>query len=143
MASETNQPMKLSEAMRLGAMLNPQGFIGDSDGTPAGHSASINGERTCALVAAQRAIGHDGLSWTAGWPWLTKGPSTCPACGSETEHGPFITIIHLNDFHRWTREQIADWVQSIEDGQPPKADKADTESVRSGVPAHHAQHRTA
>jgi hypothetical protein len=26
--------------------------------------------------------------------------------------------VHLNDDHRWTREQIADWVQTIE---PPQA----------------------
>jgi hypothetical protein len=24
-------------------------------------------------------------------------------------------IVHLNDIHFWSRERIADWVQSIED----------------------------
>jgi hypothetical protein len=43
----------------------------------------------------------------------------CPACGDLTAFGPFITILHLNDHHKWTREQIADWVQTIEDAQTP------------------------
>jgi hypothetical protein len=109
--------MKLSEAMRLGAMLNQQGFISDSDGSSEGHRAAINGERTCALVAAQRAVGHDGLSWSRGWTWINDYTrQACPQCGL-VQLNAMIAILHLNDFHRWTREQIADWVETIERAQ--------------------------
>ena len=110
--------MKLSEAIRLGSMLNPQGFINQCDGTPEGRRAAIDGETTRALVAAHRAIGDTSGSWTIGWPWIAAhGISVCPQCGQQSEYGVFITIIHLNDFHRWTREQIADWVETIERAQ--------------------------
>jgi hypothetical protein len=31
-----------------------------------------------------------------------------------------ILIFHLNDHHHWTREQIADWVETIERAQEEK-----------------------
>jgi hypothetical protein len=59
----------------------------------------------------------------------------CPAAGQKNVHptphaplmlcgtghsapyaGPILTVvIHLNDYHRWTREQVADWLDSLED----------------------------
>lgn len=36
----------------------------------------------------------------------------CPAC--ELHHGNGV-FPHLNDEHRWSREQIADWLEGIED----------------------------
>lgn len=116
--------MKLSEAIRLGAMLKPQGFGG----------YFVYG-KTCAMGAALDAIGqlrttyghsadapevdfrHYRLALNAAFPLLAMEPVACPRCGFATR-GLVEAIQHLNDApHRWTREQIADWVETIEQQQ--------------------------
>lgn len=94
--------MKLSEAIRLGSLLHPQtiGNLIASDG------------RTCALGAAIQAYG--GLrdaDWYTLWPVLLH-VAKCPHC-SLTDRTEFI-VIHLNDVVGWTREAIAEWVETQE-----------------------------
>ena len=96
--------MKLSDAIRLGAMLKPQGFEG---------TGSRRCPATCAYGAALDAISSDRFPRTE-WPWLgrlTNEKVQCPACNEK--HGLYI-IPHLNNDHRWTREQIAEFVRTIE-----------------------------
>jgi hypothetical protein len=97
--------VRLSEAIRLGAMLKPQGFW--SLLTADGH--------TCALGAALDAIGASPSHFDEflRWPVLTSSV-THPVTGTwwVSAYG---CIADLNDTHRWTREQIAGWVASIED----------------------------
>lgn len=102
--------MRLSEAIRLGAMLHPQEF---------GAYKSDTG--TCALGAAiEAAIGRVRISPSPyfllleRWPWINgELLVVCPAmCQIDMLVGSM--IIHLNDDHRWPREQIADWVATIE-----------------------------
>jgi hypothetical protein len=100
--------LKLSEAIRLGSMLKPQGFEGMSGGT------------SCAIQAAVEAAGGDSdfmySEAEERFP-IIKALPACPVCcgawhqftGSE-----MWALYHLNDHHRWTREQIADWVESVE-----------------------------
>ena len=116
--------MKLSEAIRLGAMLKPQAFDDFTDGIG-----------TCAWGAANEAIGlkADGdPAIPRQWWSLCNPPSeACPECGIEFHNccdakdfdacdcedqcAPVSdVIVHLNDDHQWTREQIADWVSTIE-----------------------------
>jgi hypothetical protein len=121
--------LKLSEAMRLGAMLSPQGFSEAGDGR-------------CALQSAGDAEGITSIT-SDGWPatpymqltarWPILGTQRgCPLCSwGRAFDDDCVTrkvIWHLNDTHRWTREQIADWVQTIEDAQVvserPRADQA-------------------
>lgn len=99
---ETTKPLKLSEAIRLGAMMTEQTFgeFGDD-------------ERTCAIGAAQKALG---LPVSAGGPLLhlLGDRSAEPPC----EHGSLpwsvgALIIHLNDDDRWPREKIADWLEGL------------------------------
>lgn len=108
--------MKLSEAIRLGAMLRPQGF---------GHV--LKDGRSCALGAAYEAIGLD-----ASKPFMTveiacyKAAARafpffaqimiakCPVCGKKCEEGNLYMPAHLNDVHRLSREEIADHVETIE-----------------------------
>ncbi len=113
--------MKLSEAIRLGAMLRPQAFGVGADG---------NGD--CALMSAIRAAGCPGRICSAGdvsardeepgvvevsfdFPseWSMGYPSPCPECARSLVR--FKLIAHLNDEHHWTREQIADLVKILED----------------------------
>ena len=106
--------MKLSEAIRLGAMLYPQGRV-----------LLFNAGRACALGSALAALGMS--DFTDGctvirkhYPFL-KTERVCPACGGKDSMF-FIVGEHLNDTHNWTREHIADWVQGVEDASAPTPD---------------------
>lgn len=99
--------MRLSEAIRLGAMLKPQIH---------GEYSTLEG--SCALGAACDAAG----SLNGFREILMKVSCVCPGdvCWAEPEKGVLSSIIiHLNDAHLWTREQIADWVESMETWSAP------------------------
>lgn len=105
--------MKLSEAIRLGSMLHPQVFNAmweydvSDDFDPGFMFRKVIG--TCALGAAVMAGYMTALFTTQrlGLP--------CPYCHYENERWSLDTMItHLNDNHRWTREKIADWVETVE-----------------------------
>lgn len=112
--------MKLSEAISMGAMLGPQSF-----------SAWQLGDATCAIGAAMAAVGiEDGLSRDVMrvWPWIfdeERASRVCPVaeCAKSNRMAESVghVIMHLNDNHRLTREQIADWVASVE----PQEEQAD------------------
>lgn len=99
--------MKLSEAIRLGAMTGPQCF-------EAFHT--WNGA-TCAMGAAYRAVGISyefaAIVQPPEWEAFLDRSECCPACefGATDMQG---IIFHLNDEHKWTREAIADFVEQIE-----------------------------
>ena len=111
--------MKLSEAIRLGSTLSPQGMGMYEDGEG----------RRCALGSALAAIGESALSdgidnisidnlISIHWPHvddlLYDGISMCPDdCGATcSELG--CLIVHLNDEHGWSREQIADYIAQFD-----------------------------
>ena len=117
--------MKLSEAIRLGAMMHPQHFgdmheFGD-DGR--GNRIIIG---SCALGAALDA-GWAEDATMGGDPVIKSlmGWYPCPQCHlsyyqshniNAAAFPPFLlcVIVHLNDSHHWTRERIADWVELLE-----------------------------
>jgi hypothetical protein len=126
--------MRLSEAIRLGAMLKPQAF-----------GRYFDQGRSCAMGAALEARGFCAASndfptqvseeW---WPWTRNGDARCPmlcaAWKRDWHERPdcFRAVIaHLNDSHKWTREQIADWVATVEPAETPDA-QATTDDVRGG-----------
>ncbi len=96
--------MRLSEAIRLGATMKPQGF--GQAFTPDGGS--------CALGAALDAIGvPQGYPFNI-WPEMIKEIlfwQDCPECGRAGAEIRLSMPAHLNDTHRWTRERIADFVE--------------------------------
>ena len=129
--------MKLSEAIRLGAMIRPQNF-----GMLIGPIEGIKDVASCALGAAGEACGvlhYDaeiqGLTDAAPyaelevrWPLLSKRSAglMCPACGMV--HSGILTAFNvsdmiqtLNDSHSWSRERIADWVEQLELAEEGKA----------------------
>ena len=117
--------MTLSEAIRLGAMLRPQAF-----------GVKFDGVGTCALGAALDASGALGMSETVEakryreWnlnAWFQE--ATCPECGRIRSLFMEGTIPHLNDKHRWTRERIADWVETIEQQQDQPTAQPDAVKV--------------
>ncbi len=130
--------MTLSEAIRLGATLKPQTH---------GHFHTPAGRRTCALGAAIEALGlkatpsPNGTAsnrvtgelqecsmsyrWPEEWWAIVNILVPCPVC-SDVRY-LLLMIPHLNDEHRWTREQIAEFVQNVEKAQPqPQASETIT-----------------
>lgn len=94
--------MRFSQAVREGAKLKPQGF---------GDYQSHDGKHSCANTAALDAVGKYGLvDVTEAFPQLSSFDAQCPECG-ESDDFFVIAAMHLNDRHRWTREQIADWAE--------------------------------
>lgn len=106
--------MKLSDAIRLGAMLGPQ-----IRGQYADHAG------TCALGAAAVAVGagvgarsiSDCISET--WPWVHTTFAISPDCAICHPTRVDSIILHLNDDAKWTREEIADWVATVEPQDAP------------------------
>lgn len=122
--------MKLSDAIRLGAMLRPvQAFYRLYDPGTGG---------SCALGAAAEAIGSgvfpDGYTVDAHArvprEWYVLRPTTmCPHCERSPAGAIQIdhVIVHLNNEHRWTREAIADWVEGLEQAAGVRADAGITD----------------
>lgn len=113
--------MRLSEAIRKGCETTVP--FHDNSGTL---RPSLDDPRitfACALGAAAHALTGERNSWlfeveltlSGPYPYLTTMLLSCPACeANDREAVLAANIIHLNDDHEWTREQIADWVQAIE-----------------------------
>ena len=100
--------MRLSDAIRRGALLHPQAFYcsheWDRDGVVIA---------SCALGAAEDA-GFDTLSSAAVYADVLGRP-VCPICHLRIDF-PYRLVTHLNDRHRWRRERIADYIASFESG---------------------------
>lgn len=122
--------MKLSEAIRLGALTGPQCF-----------ELICLDDATCAIGSAFKAIGKlNVLSFTyqqfrVEFPIvLIVDQQPCPACGDELHLSFGHSLIpHLNDTHRWTRERIADWVEGIERAQEAKIETGSVPSLEPAV----------
>lgn len=99
--------MKLSEAIRLGAMLKPQITNGSTRTT----------DGSCALGAALDAIGVVAGHARA----VCHFPITLSLAVHPVTSKPAMMVLsvvrELNDHHRWTRERIADWVETVEAAQ--------------------------
>lgn len=108
--------MKLSDAIRMNGMMAEQGF---------GYRSLNSSTAPCALGGALQSIGRQRLDSLDGnceevrnaWPWADiPGRAHCPVIECGAGHTEISNIVwHLNDSHRWTRTQIADWVALQED----------------------------
>ncbi len=123
--------MRLSEAIRLGSMLKPQGY---------GQLYAMG--KTCAFGAALDAVGHlsdrafFGSEWSDLFPEMgNAGRWLCPACHSRDVvlHGISCAVVHLNDVHHWTREGIADWLDQILPESEESGAKVSQEIIRETV----------
>lgn len=107
--------MKLSEAIKEGAKIRPQSFGQFFGGTDNPHEIT-----SCAIGAAYEAAcgmasirdANDGLVELGKAVHVDfKSYVTEPLFGRNL--GLYRTIIMLNDDSKWTREQIADWLETI------------------------------
>lgn len=108
--------MRLSEAIRLGALISSQAV-----------GAFVREKEACALGAAMVATGSTAtftLTVWDRWRWAWAMTALCPVCKTSST-SVLMLIIHLNDDHRWPREEIGRWVATVE----PK----DTVSARAAA----------
>lgn len=102
---QEDQPLRLSEAIRIGAMLRPQGFYGMFEPDHFGHIGS------CALGAAWEAatgnLDYNDCVLDIGdiFPIVNHRFGT---------RSLWWHLTSLNDDDKWTRTQIADYVAVIE-----------------------------
>lgn len=105
--------MRLSEAIRAGAKMKPQGI--------GGYTVVSTHDKVCALGAAGCGAGIDTISPAAAYGILKdRFPilrETIRRESSPSRYGWDVceTIFTLNDMYRWSRERIADWVEQVED----------------------------
>lgn len=96
--------LKLSEAMRIGARLRPQGFV-----------EYFTGGGSCAIGAAYEAVtgrtdynSDDAPEVSEVFPQLAQ-----PFPGSDYKDDTLEDAIwEKNDIDYWSREKIADWLES-------------------------------
>lgn len=109
--------MRLSDAIRLGAMLRPQAFRG----LFADHGSCALGAALDAIGAGIDLGGRYPLDRFEGAPAIREVEIPC-RCPWYMGGLPLDTaIVHLNDSHHWTRERIADWVATLEGPTPDVA----------------------
>ena len=105
--------LTLDEAITRGSELRPQAFGGVYD---AGGSDPFGAALDAVMGEDVPDDGaeHAYLRVLAMWfPELVDGrPRTCPACGLESHDRDALIVVgvHLNDDHRWTREEFAAWL---------------------------------
>lgn len=110
----------LSTAIREGSKLRPQvtesfyfGRVGEQLGSCALGAAYEAVERRREQEINEGSLEHfvsgDLLDYV--FPIIFRS-AKCPVCGERGDTGKL--IVHLNDDHKRTREQIAEWVESVE-----------------------------
>ena len=94
------------EAIRIGAMLKPQGFGDSFDKTIF----------SCANSAAREAVGDTSNHIWIVFPFSATRGILCPVCVGTALNEMLCGVVamHLNDLHKWTRNQIADWLEPLE-----------------------------
>lgn len=129
--------MRLSEAIRMNGMMKPQGF---------GAYSFYSVDQPCALGGALQSIGEkQDYGLLRVWA-VTTFITPCPACSNpegrtlvreelrRISPSSVLDIVwHLNDGHRYTRSQIADWVATVEPSEPdqePISEKARAELAK-------------
>jgi hypothetical protein len=129
--------LKLSDAIRKGAMQRPQGHgsyfrliehdVVTEDGTLNGRPVRLT---SCVLGAAfegltgspSRDYMPEGILAFLGRqfealkdPYISLEGLGCPEGCTEVKPSFAGLLVHLNDHHHWTREAIADWVETHEE----------------------------
>lgn len=103
--------MLLSEAIREGAKLLPQGFgskcVRDNKNTSCAMEAAIH------VVAGSPEYNSINLLRDGEYGILRRVVA-CPADGCNLHSDLETAITHLNDIHKWTRERVAGFVATVE-----------------------------
>lgn len=69
------------------------------------------GESACVIGAGLAGSGHGDVYWKSVWTAEEFDElNTCPT-GDGYQASSLWLLVHLNDHHGWTREQIAEWLR--------------------------------
>lgn len=135
--------MRLSEAIRLGAMALPEAhgpiIEWGAGNKPCG--ACLLGSVLFALRGdtltfkeyhSSNGFGVEGVEAliASRWPWVTTPVHKHPQCDFTDETELPMRMMLLYEFNGWTRERIADWVETLEAAQ------ADPAVVTQGADRH-------
>jgi hypothetical protein len=113
---EKERVMRFSDAIRLGAMLRKQAYRS---------FLNEHGDGTCAIGAALEAV--KGKRWLRSVIKSDKSsreivaetfPEALPIVANPVNPSGapsqlYVIVAYLNDTEKWTREQIADWVDTV------------------------------
>jgi len=127
--------MKLSEAIRLGAMIRPKAdgwfFL---DGASCAQGAALE---ACGTPYDDDFTAQLNFHFTVQllWPWAGQREACCPVCDRQQSVKGIIAHLNNRSGHSWTREAIADWVATVEPADPVVATSLDGDSQRSSVDA--------
>lgn len=97
----------LAEAMRKGAALRPQCF---GSYFWQGASCAIGAAYEGATGRANEEVNRNHVLQL--FPDIAGKGCVCPSCGES--HTAYTMMVHLNDTHKWTREAIASWMDSLQ-----------------------------
>lgn len=108
------EPLKLSEAIRLGGAIRPQIFGPLFEALPDGTigSCAWGGALEAAGLVTVEGAGAFVILRPAPEHWVFAGEGECPQC-KKSVRWP-VMVSHLNDTHKWSREAIADFVEKRE-----------------------------
>lgn len=100
---EVSTPLRLSEALRLGAMGTKQTFgrLGDLRNT------------ACAIGAVYHGFGFNGYDAESMELNRIISAVTVACGGCDWNSSLSATIVHMNDAHKMPREKIADYIESL------------------------------
>jgi hypothetical protein len=133
-----NTKMRLSEAMRLGAMMVPQGRVHRHINSLGNRACSLSeAVKACALGHAQLAAGISDINEKYAeslWPILLEKLGYPPGIKLCWDPRLIDAITRLNDSFGWTTNQIADWVESIERAEEAAAQVSQENQELAEVP---------
>lgn len=132
--------MRLSDAIVLGSTLRPQcrnNFFSPVDGMLGSCALGAAAEAAGLALRCGPGITHEDIYGE--WPFLLLLGGTCPVC---SRSGPLSSLVFcLSDEHHWTREQIAEFIATVEPPEAPFAaetptlERAQTRDQRDGAVA--------
>lgn len=103
---------KLYEHIRLGAMILPHCRDGNGETDERNQMVSACAFWTAAVSVGMSTADNDWGDVQEAFPFSLVDV-VCPVCNTEIPCES--AILDLNDRHSWTREQIADWLEPIEE----------------------------
>lgn len=123
--------MKLSDAMRLADEMGlpdlRESYVSNAPGLWGGEKppcCAIGGANIATGRTTITVIGDEEMQWTSeeGLPIESVDgfdfpdiETYCPVCSARDRYVD-VQIVHLYDDHKWSRTQIADWLDSLEVG---------------------------
>lgn len=106
-----NKYATFSEAIREGSKSGPQIF---------NELFTLEQNGSCVMGAGMLALWKEDpeedlhCAMYSNFPYMLDSEGDCPAC-SDTNVRLDMLVMHLNDTHKYTRENIADWLEKEEE----------------------------